>query len=54
MEFYYTYKKHVKVGRSGSLIFGEAEPFESRTTEEELDHKVSHMTTPGRSVHVDN
>ncbi|XP_037550686.1 mitotic deacetylase-associated SANT domain protein [Nematolebias whitei] len=46
VEFYYTYKKHVKVGRSGSLLFGEAEPFESRTTEEELDHKGSQRLQP--------
>lgn len=44
VEFYYSFKKHVKVGRNGSLMFGEAEPLESRTTEEELDHKVSQVT----------
>lgn len=43
MEFYYTYKKHVKMGRHGMLIYGEAEPLESRTTEEEMDHKVSYL-----------
>ena len=43
VEFYYTYKKHVKIGRNGTLIYGEAEPLESRTTEEETDHKVSYM-----------
>lgn len=43
VEFYYTYKKHVKMGRHGTLIYGEAEPLESRTTEEELDHKVSYL-----------
>lgn len=41
VEFYYSYKKHVKVGRNGVLTYGEAEPLESRTTEEELEHKVS-------------
>lgn len=41
VEFYYTHKKHVKIGRNGVLTYGEAEPLESRTTEEELDHKVS-------------
>lgn len=41
VEFYYTYKKHVKIGRSGMLTYGEAEPLDSRTTEEETDHKVS-------------
>ncbi|XP_029972562.1 ELM2 and SANT domain-containing protein 1 isoform X4 [Salarias fasciatus] len=39
VEFYYTHKKHVKVGRNGALVYGEAEPLESRTTEEETDHK---------------
>uniref|UniRef100_A0A8C4F279 Mitotic deacetylase associated SANT domain protein b n=1 Tax=Dicentrarchus labrax TaxID=13489 RepID=A0A8C4F279_DICLA len=41
VEFYYTYKKHVKIGRNGTLTYGEVEPLESRTTEEEMDHKVS-------------
>ena len=43
VEFYYTHKKHVKIGRNGTLIYGEAEPLESRTTEEETDHKVSRV-----------
>lgn len=40
VEFYYTYKKHVKIGRNGVLLYGEAEPAESRTGEEETDLKV--------------
>ncbi|XP_019965369.2 mitotic deacetylase-associated SANT domain protein [Paralichthys olivaceus] len=48
VEFYYTYKKHVKIGRNGTLIYGEAEPLESRTTEEETDQKVSHRLEPQR------
>ncbi|CAK6965971.1 mitotic deacetylase-associated SANT domain protein isoform X2 [Scomber scombrus] len=39
VEFYYTYKKHVKIGRNGTLIYGTAEPLDSKTTEEETDHK---------------
>ncbi|XP_029901030.1 ELM2 and SANT domain-containing protein 1 isoform X2 [Myripristis murdjan] len=46
VEFYYTYKKHVKIGRNGTLIYGEAEPLESKTTEEELDHKGSQRLEP--------
>ncbi|XP_074547997.1 uncharacterized protein mideasb [Halichoeres trimaculatus] len=46
VEFYYTYKKHVKIGRNGTLMYGEAEPVESRTTEEETDHKGSHRLEP--------
>ncbi|XP_041828753.1 mitotic deacetylase-associated SANT domain protein isoform X3 [Melanotaenia boesemani] len=46
VEFYYTYKKHVKIGRNGTLLYGESEPLESRTTEEELDHKGSHRLEP--------
>ncbi|KAM9354492.1 mitotic deacetylase-associated SANT domain protein isoform 1-T2 [Pholidichthys leucotaenia] len=42
VEFYYTYKKHVKMGRNGALIYGETEHLESRTTEEETDHKGSY------------
>ncbi|XP_070835235.1 mitotic deacetylase-associated SANT domain protein isoform X1 [Chaetodon trifascialis] len=49
VEFYYTYKKHVKIGRNGTLTFGEAEPLDSRTTEEEMDHKQgSHRLEPQR------
>ncbi|KAI3367136.1 hypothetical protein L3Q82_008200 [Scortum barcoo] len=49
VEFYYTYKKHVKIGRNGTLTYGEAEPLENRTTEEETDHKQdSHRLEPQR------
>ncbi|XP_051723598.1 mitotic deacetylase-associated SANT domain protein isoform X1 [Ctenopharyngodon idella] len=42
VEFYYTYKKQVKIGRNGTLIYGEAEPPETKaTTEEEVDNKSS-------------
>lgn len=40
VEFYYTYKKHVKMSRSGTLLYGEAEAGESRAGEEEAHHKV--------------
>ncbi|MCJ8736957.1 hypothetical protein PDJAM_G00018170 [Pangasius djambal] len=41
VEFYYTYKKQVKIGRNGTLIYGEAELPETRPTEEEVDYKGS-------------
>lgn len=41
VEFYYTYKKQVKIGRNGTLLYGEAEPPETRPPEEEVDYKVS-------------
>lgn len=41
VEFYYTYKKQVKIGRNGTLSYGEAELSETRSTEEEVDYKVS-------------
>lgn len=42
VEFYYTYKKQVKIGRNGTLLYGEAEPPETKpTAEEEVDNKVS-------------
>uniref|UniRef100_A0A8C2DPK6 ELM2 and Myb/SANT-like domain containing 1b n=1 Tax=Cyprinus carpio TaxID=7962 RepID=A0A8C2DPK6_CYPCA len=42
VEFYYTYKKQVKIGRNGTLIYGEAEPPETKPmTEEEVDNKSS-------------
>ncbi|XP_033498444.1 mitotic deacetylase-associated SANT domain protein [Epinephelus lanceolatus] len=48
VEFYYTYKKHVKIGRNGTLIYGETEPLENKTVEEETDHKGSHRLEPQR------
>ncbi|KAK6304710.1 hypothetical protein J4Q44_G00252960 [Coregonus suidteri] len=39
VEFYYSYKKQVKTGRNGALIYGDTDPPESRNIEEELDHK---------------
>uniref|UniRef100_A0A8C2ILC7 ELM2 and Myb/SANT-like domain containing 1b n=1 Tax=Cyprinus carpio TaxID=7962 RepID=A0A8C2ILC7_CYPCA len=42
VEFYYTYKKQVKIGRNGTLLYGEAEPPETKpTTEEEVDNKAA-------------
>ncbi|XP_051578525.1 mitotic deacetylase-associated SANT domain protein-like [Myxocyprinus asiaticus] len=42
VEFYYTYKKQVKIGRNGTLTYGEAELLETKpTTEEEVDNKSS-------------
>lgn len=41
VEFYYTYKKHVKIGRNGTLLFGVSDPPESRVTEDEAEQKVS-------------
>ncbi|TKS86943.1 ELM2 and SANT domain-containing protein 1 MIDEAS [Collichthys lucidus] len=35
-----------QIGRNGTLTYGEAEPLESRTTEEETDHKGSHRLEP--------
>ncbi|KAM8834033.1 uncharacterized protein mideasb isoform 1-T4 [Synchiropus picturatus] len=50
VEFYYTYKKHVKIGRSGVLTYGEAEPLESRTAEEDVSNKSSHSLETHREV----
>ncbi|KAL6477912.1 hypothetical protein MHYP_G00137470 [Metynnis hypsauchen] len=41
VEFYYTYKKQVKIGKNGTLMYGEAELPEIRPTEEEVDYKSS-------------
>ncbi|RVE57513.1 hypothetical protein OJAV_G00216830 [Oryzias javanicus] len=46
VEFYYTYKKQVKIGRSGTLVYGVAEPPESRTAAEEPDLKGAHTLEP--------
>ncbi|XP_064164052.1 mitotic deacetylase-associated SANT domain protein [Anguilla rostrata] len=41
VEFYYTYKKQVKIGRNGTLIYGDTEPPEAKATEAEVDVKSS-------------
>ncbi|XP_023698897.2 mitotic deacetylase-associated SANT domain protein-like isoform X1 [Paramormyrops kingsleyae] len=41
VEFYYSYKKQVKLGRNGVLIYGEAEPGEPRASDAEVDVKTS-------------
>ncbi|XP_076833755.1 mitotic deacetylase-associated SANT domain protein isoform X2 [Brachyhypopomus gauderio] len=41
VEFYYTYKKQVKIGKNGTLMYGEANVPEPRATEEEVDYKQS-------------
>ncbi|XP_062863277.1 mitotic deacetylase-associated SANT domain protein [Trichomycterus rosablanca] len=41
VEFYYTYKKQVKIGRNGTLMYGEMELPETQPTEEEVDCKSS-------------
>ncbi|KAJ0008582.1 hypothetical protein NQD34_015997 [Periophthalmus magnuspinnatus] len=38
VEFYYTFKKQVKIGRNGVLLYGETEP-EMRIAEDEVDPK---------------
>lgn len=42
VEFYYTYKKQVKIGRNGTLIFGDIDVANERSMkdEAEVDIKV--------------
>ncbi|XP_059807982.1 mitotic deacetylase-associated SANT domain protein isoform X1 [Hypanus sabinus] len=43
VEFYYTYKKQVKIGKNGTLIFGDMSTTDSKTVDESstIDRKVS-------------
>lgn len=45
VEFYYTYKKQVKIGRNGTLIFGDIDGANERSMkdEAEVDIKVSNF-----------
>lgn len=45
VEFYYTYKKQVKIGRNGTLIFGDIDGANERSMkdEAEVDIKVSNL-----------
>ncbi|XP_008070513.1 ELM2 and SANT domain-containing protein 1 [Carlito syrichta] len=37
VEFYYTYKKQVKIGRNGTLTFGDVEPSDEKSAQEEVE-----------------
>ncbi|XP_019745992.1 ELM2 and SANT domain-containing protein 1 [Hippocampus comes] len=56
VEFYYSYKKHVKVGRNGTLIYGEAASPSGGTTEEEETNpnKASHRLQQQQQEEEDN
>lgn len=43
VEFYYTYKKQVKIGRNGTLTFGDVDMSDEKSAQEEVevDIKVS-------------
>lgn len=43
VEFYYTYKKQVKVGRNGILTFGPPDSPVEKHTEAVVDVKVQHL-----------
>ncbi|XP_061467246.1 mitotic deacetylase-associated SANT domain protein [Rhineura floridana] len=58
VEFYYTYKKQVKIGRNGTLIFGDVDVASERAIkdEAEVDIKSSHRLTrtlPPRTYNED-
>ncbi|MBN3311897.1 EMSA1 protein, partial [Atractosteus spatula] len=40
VEFYYTYKKQVKIGRNGTLIYGDSEPAEGKSLQDEMEVNV--------------
>ncbi|KAM3861056.1 mitotic deacetylase associated SANT domain protein a [Diretmus argenteus] len=44
VEFYYTYKKKVKIGRNGTLTYGPADAHEDRSTEAVVDLKSSQQS----------
>ncbi|MGH0169367.1 UNVERIFIED_CONTAM: hypothetical protein FKN15_056765 [Acipenser sinensis] len=40
VEFYYTYKKQVKIGRNGTLIFGDSDVLDGRDTQDDAEINV--------------
>ncbi|XP_058843477.1 mitotic deacetylase-associated SANT domain protein-like, partial [Acipenser ruthenus] len=40
VEFYYTYKKQVKIGRNGTLIFGDSDILDGRDTQDDAEINV--------------
>ncbi|XP_041121542.1 mitotic deacetylase-associated SANT domain protein-like isoform X3 [Polyodon spathula] len=40
VEFYYTYKKQVKIGRNGTLIFGDSDILDGRETQDDAEINV--------------
>lgn len=47
VEFYYTYKKQVKIGRNGTLTFGDVDTSDEKSAQEEVevDIKVTPFPT---------
>lgn len=40
VEFYYTYKKQVKIGRNGTLTFGDVDASDEKSAQEEVEVDV--------------
>jgi hypothetical protein len=51
VEFYYTYKKQVKIGRNGTLTFGDVDTSDEKSAQEEVevDIKVTPFPTSAAS-----
>lgn len=49
MEFYYTYKKQVKIGRNGTLTFGDVDTSDEKSAQEEVEVDIKVITVPGLS-----
>lgn len=54
VEFYYTYKKQVKIGRNGTLTFGDVDTGDEKSVQEdvEVDIKVSPSSASAASHSV--
>lgn len=51
VEFYYTYKKQVKIGRNGTLTFGDLDIGDEKSGQEEVEVDVKVSPSPALLPH---
>lgn len=51
VEFYYTYKKQVKIGRNGTLTFGDLDIGDEKSGQEEVEVDVKVSPSPALLHH---
>lgn len=50
VEFYYTYKKQVKIGRNGTLTFGDVDTSDEKSAQEEVEVDIKVTPFPASAA----
>lgn len=50
VEFYYTYKKQVKIGRNGTLTFGDVDTSDDKSSQEEVEVDIKVIPFPASAA----